>query len=81
MDEREQENKNMAEPEPVNEQEAVMNEGDEYLAGGIEIYAVTVEENGRPGIDFICEPVIRDREIPESIVEFNRVSRRCAGPQ
>ena len=62
MSEREQ--GNTAEPEPVIEQEAGMKEGDEYLAGGIELYAVTVEENGRPGIDFICEPVIRDREIP-----------------
>jgi hypothetical protein len=63
----------MTEQEPGGKHEAIMKEGDEYFAGGIELYAVTVEENGRPGIDFICEPVTRDREIPESIVEFNQV--------
>jgi hypothetical protein len=73
MGEREQGNLEYGRTRTVSEQEAVMNEGDEYLAGGIELYAVTVEENGRPGIDFICEPVIHDREVPESIAEFNQV--------
>ena len=62
----------MTGPEANGEQEAGMTEGDEYFAGGIGVYARTVEEGGRPGVDFICEPVIHDREIPEGIAEFNR---------
>jgi hypothetical protein len=73
MTEQEPVNITMTEPKAETQPEAVMKEGDEYFAGGIELYAVTVEENGRPGIDFICEPVGRDREIPESIKEFNHV--------
>ncbi len=52
------------------EEEFVMEEG-EYLAGGIEIHARIVEEGGKPGVDFLCEPTIHDREIPEGIAEFN----------
>ncbi|MDO8871735.1 MAG: hypothetical protein Q7V05_03270 [Methanoregula sp.] len=62
----------MTEPEPDEEQEACLMEGDEYLAGGIEIHALIVEEGGRPGVEFICEPTIHDREIPEGIAEYNQ---------
>jgi hypothetical protein len=63
----------MTEPEPANEQEEFVMDGDEYLAGGIEIHALCVEEGGRPGVDFTCEPTIHDREIPEGIAEYNQV--------
>ncbi len=62
----------MTEPEPGVDQEAFHKEGDEYLAGGIELHALIVEEGGRPGVEFICEPTIRDREIPEGIAAFNQ---------
>ncbi|MHB8164200.1 MAG: hypothetical protein ACYDDV_07590 [Methanoregula sp.] len=62
----------MTEPEPSVEQEEFLMEGDEYLAGGIEIHARIVEEGGRPGVDFSCEPTIHDREIPEGIAEYNQ---------
>lgn len=62
----------MTGPEPSKEQEAFVMEAGEYLAGGIEIHAICVEEGGRPGIDFTCEPTIHDREIPEGIAEYNR---------
>ncbi|PKL58316.1 MAG: hypothetical protein CVV34_02905 [Methanomicrobiales archaeon HGW-Methanomicrobiales-5] len=61
----------MTEPEPSKEQQEFVMEGDEYLAGGIEIHARCVEEGGRPGVNFTCEPTIHDREIPESIAEYN----------
>ncbi|MFA6226047.1 MAG: hypothetical protein WC620_07715 [Methanoregula sp.] len=38
----------MTEPEPSVEQEEFLMEGDEYLAGGIELHAQIVEEGGRP---------------------------------
>ena len=66
-------NTSMTEPEPSGEQEAFLMEGDEYLAGGIELHAQIVEEGGRPGVEFICEPSIHDREIPEGIAEYNQV--------
>jgi len=66
------ENTTMTEPEPAEEQEVCLNEGDEYLAGGIELHALIVEEGGRPGVEFICEPVVHDREIPEGVVEYNQ---------
>jgi hypothetical protein len=69
----EQEPGNTNGTEPGAEQEAPMKEGEEYFAGGIEVHARTVEEGGRPGVDFICEPVFPDRELPESIREFNQV--------
>ncbi len=62
----------MTEPEQNEEQEAFVMEAGEYLAGGIEIHAICVEEGGRPGVDFTCEPTIHDREIPFSIAEYNR---------
>ena len=62
----------MTEPEPNAEPEACLMEGDEYLTGGIELHAQIVEEGGRPGVEFICEPTIHDREIPEGIAEFNQ---------
>jgi hypothetical protein len=62
----------MTEPEPAEVQEVCLKEGDEYLAGGIELHALIVEEGGRPGVEFICEPVIHDREIPEGIAEYNQ---------
>jgi hypothetical protein len=65
-------NTNMTEPEPAEEQEVCLKEGDEYLAGGIELHALIVEEGGRPGVEFICEPVIHDREIPDGIAEYNQ---------
>jgi hypothetical protein len=65
-------NTTMTEPEPAEEQEVCLKEGDEYLAGGIELYAQIVEEGGRPGVEFFCEPTIRDREIPEGIAAYNQ---------
>lgn len=62
----------MTEPEPAEEQEVCLKEGDEYLAGGIELHALIVEEGGRPGVEFICEPVVHDREIPEGVAEYNQ---------
>jgi hypothetical protein len=62
----------MTEPEPSGEQEAFLMDGDEYLAGGIELHARIVKEAGRPGVDFTCKPTIHDREIPEEIAEYNR---------
>ncbi|MDO9324859.1 MAG: hypothetical protein Q7T80_07875 [Methanoregula sp.] len=62
----------MTEPEPSVEKEKFLIEGDEYLAGGIELHALIVEEGGRPGVEFICEPTIQDREIPEGIAEYNQ---------
>ena len=61
----------MTEPGPSGEEEVFQREGDEYLAGGIELHARIVEEGGKPGVDFTCEPAIRDREIPEEIAEYN----------
>jgi hypothetical protein len=66
------ENTPMTEPEPAEEQEFCLKEGDEYLAGGIELHALIVEEGGRPGVEFICEPVVHDREIPEGVAEYNQ---------
>ena len=65
-------NTTMTEPEPAEEQEVCLKEGDEYLAGGIELHALIVEEGGRPGVEFICEPVVHDREIPEGVAEYNQ---------
>jgi hypothetical protein len=65
-------NTTMTEPEPAEGQEACLEEGDEYLAGGIELHARIVEEGGRPGVEFTCEPAIHGREIPEGIEEYNR---------
>ncbi len=65
-------NTTMTEPEPAEEQEVCLEEGDEYLAGGIELHALIVEEGGRPGVEFICEPVVHDREIPEGVAEYNQ---------
>ena len=65
-------NTRMTEPEPSREQEIFPGEGDEYLVGGIELHARIVEQAGKPGVDFICEPTIRDREIPEGITEYNQ---------
>ncbi|MFA4850602.1 MAG: hypothetical protein WC626_12825 [Methanoregula sp.] len=66
------ENTTMTEPEPAEEQEVCLKEGDEYLVGGIELHALIVEEGGRPGVEFICEPVVHDREIPEGVAEYNQ---------
>ena len=63
----------MTEPEPTGMQDKFLMESDEYLAGGIELHARIVEEGGRPGVDFICEPAIHGREIPEGIAEYNQV--------
>lgn len=48
-------------------------DGEEYHAGGIEIYAYIVEQGGRPGVDFSCEPVVKDRELPAGVAEYNQV--------
>jgi hypothetical protein len=66
-------NTTMTEPEPTGIQDEFLIQGDEYLAGGIELHARIVEEGGRPGVDFICEPTIHGREIPEGIAEYNHV--------
>lgn len=66
-------NTKMTEPEPSGEQEEFPMEGDECLAGGIELHARIVEEAGKPGVDFTCEPTIHDREIPAGIAEYNQV--------
>jgi len=65
-------NTRMTEPEPSGELEVFLKEGDEYLAGGIELHAWIVEEGGKPGVDFTCEPTVHDREIPEGIAEYNQ---------
>jgi hypothetical protein len=65
------ENTSMTEPGQNKEQEEFLVEGDEYLAGGIELHARIVEEGGRPGVDFTCEPVVHDREIPDGVAEYN----------
>lgn len=62
----------MTEPEATQDPEEFLAEGDEYLAGGIELHALIVEEGGRPGVEFICEPVVHDREIPEGVAEYNQ---------
>jgi hypothetical protein len=62
----------MTQPVTGRGQESESGDGGEYFAGGIEVYALTVEEGGRPGVDFICGPVGPDREIPEGEAEFNR---------
>ena len=63
----------MTEPdEPAGGQEEFPIEEGEYLVGGIEIHARCVEQGGRPGVDFLCEPSIHDREIPEGIAEYNQ---------
>jgi len=65
----------MTEPEPerTGVEEDVPVELGEYLAAGLELHARIIEEAGKPGVDIIFEPTIRDREIPEGIAEFNRV--------
>lgn len=63
----------MTEPEPTGEQEEFLMEGDEYLAGGIELHARIVAESGRPGVNFTCEPTIHDREIPDGVAKYNQV--------
>jgi hypothetical protein len=62
----------MTAPGPNGDEETVQSEGDEYLAGGIELHARIVEEGGKPGVDCTCEPAICDREIPEEIAEYNQ---------
>ena len=62
----------MTEPEATQDPEEFLAEGDEYLAGGIELHALIVEEGGRPGVEFICEPVVHDLEIPEGVAEYNQ---------
>ena len=62
----------MTEPEPSGDQEVFQKEGDEYLAGGIELHARIVEVAGKPGVDFTFESTLRDREIPEGIAEYNQ---------
>jgi hypothetical protein len=57
---------------PSGEQIVFKGEGDEYLAGGIELHARIVEVSGKPGVDFTCEPAVRDREIPEAIADYNQ---------
>jgi hypothetical protein len=57
---------------PSGEQIVFPGEGDEYLAGGIELHARIVEVSGKPGVDFTCEPAVRDREIPEAIADYNQ---------
>jgi hypothetical protein len=66
-------NTRMTEPELSGKEEIFQAEGDEYLAGGIELHARIVEEAGKPGVDFTCEPSLSDREIPEEIAEYNQV--------
>jgi hypothetical protein len=65
----------MTEPgaEPTGEQEEFPMEAGEYLAGGIEIHARCVEQGGKPGVDFLCEPIAYDRDLPEAIAEYNQV--------
>ena len=65
-------NTRMTEPEQSGGQDVSPGEGTEYLAGGIELHARIVEEAGKSGVDFTCEPTIRDREIPEEIEEYNQ---------
>ena len=65
-------NTRMTEPEPSGDQEVFQKEGDEYLAGGIELHARIVEVAGKPGVDFTFESTLRDREIPEGIAEYNQ---------
>ena len=65
-------NATMTIPGPNEEQVTFQIKGDDYLAGGIELYARIVEVAGRPGVDFTCEPAIHDREVPGEIAEFNR---------
>jgi hypothetical protein len=62
----------MTGPGPNGEEEVFQSEGLEYLAGGIELHARIVEVRGKPGVDFTCEPAIRDREIPEEVAEYNQ---------
>jgi hypothetical protein len=62
----------MTEPGPSREQDVFPNEGDEYLAGGIELHARIVEGGGKPGVDFSFKPAINDREIPKEIAEYNK---------
>ena len=62
----------MTGPEPNEEQVTFPINSDGYLAGGIELHARIVEVAGRPGVDFICEPAIHDREVPDEIAEYNR---------
>jgi hypothetical protein len=62
----------MTESGQSGEQEVFPSECDEYHAGGIELHARIVEEAGKPGVDFTCEPAIHDREIPEEIAEYNQ---------
>jgi hypothetical protein len=33
-----------------------------------------VEVDGRPGVDFTCEPASHDREVPVEIAEYNRAT-------
>jgi hypothetical protein len=61
----------MTDQDQARKEEFPEHEG-EYLAGGIELHARCVEEGGRPGIDFTCEPVVHDQEIPEAVSEFNQ---------
>jgi len=65
-------NTRMTETVPSGEKEEFQGDGDEYLVGGIELHARIVEEAGKPGVDFTCEPTICDREIPEGIAEYNQ---------
>jgi hypothetical protein len=65
-------NTSMTDPEPGEGQAVVPTEGDEYLAGGIELHARIVEVAGKPGVDFTFEPAIHNREIPDEVAKYNR---------
>ena len=51
-------------------------EGDEFLLGGIELHARIVQQDNKPGIDFIYEPIVRDLEIPDEIAEFSQLMEK-----
>ena len=54
-------------------------EGDEFLLGGIELHARIVQEDNKPGMDFIYEPIVRDLEIPVGIAEFSQlIEKMCS---
>jgi hypothetical protein len=60
-------------PEPTEEQDGCIIEGETLLMAGIEVHAHIRQEDGRPRIIFTYLPTVHDREIPEDILEINMI--------
>ena len=61
------------EPEPEPEEPDFPREGDEPMIGGIELHARIVQNGANQKIHFTYLPIVRDREVPGAMTEYNAI--------